>query len=57
MSVMDAARDIDLGPYADWGESERIVVNVDTAYRELDPDHPATDVISLFRRMAEFAAA
>jgi cyclase len=57
MSVMDAARDIDLGPYADWGESERIVVNVEAVYRELDPDRPVTDVISLFRRMAEFAAA
>jgi cyclase len=34
-SVEDAALRIDLGPYADWLESERIVFSVDRAYREL----------------------
>jgi cyclase len=56
MSVTDAVRDIDLGPYADWGESERIAVNVATVYRHLDPSAPVTDVLTLFRRMADYAA-
>lgn len=34
-SVAEAALKIDLGPYADWLESERIVFSVDRAYREL----------------------
>jgi glyoxylase-like metal-dependent hydrolase (beta-lactamase superfamily II) len=34
-SVAEAASRIDLGPYAAWLESERIVFNVDRAYREL----------------------
>ena len=35
MSVEDAAKEIDPGPYADWPESERFVANVAVAYREL----------------------
>ncbi len=31
----EAARDIALGEFADWTDSERIAVNVQTAYREL----------------------
>ncbi len=38
-AVVDAAFDIDLGAYADWGESERVVLNLDAIYRELDPGH------------------
>lgn len=34
-SVAEAASRIDLGPFADWLESERIVFSVDRAYREL----------------------
>ena len=34
-SVAEAAARIDLGPFADWLESERIVFSVDRAYREL----------------------
>ena len=34
-TVEEASLRIDLGPYADWLESERIVFNVDRAYREL----------------------
>lgn len=56
MTSYDAARDIDLGEFADWGESERIAVNVDTIYEELDPSHEPADVIERFTRMAEMAA-
>jgi glyoxylase-like metal-dependent hydrolase (beta-lactamase superfamily II) len=31
----EAARRIDLGPYADWTQPERLVFNVERAYREL----------------------
>jgi glyoxylase-like metal-dependent hydrolase (beta-lactamase superfamily II) len=35
MSVEDASKEIDPGPYAEWPESERFVANVAVAYREL----------------------
>ena len=53
MSAEDAARDIELGPFADWGDWERIVINVDAVYSELDPGREPTGVIDLFRAMAE----
>lgn len=53
MRADEAARDIELGPYADWLDWERVVINVDAVYRELDPRRPPTDVIELFRGMAE----
>lgn len=53
MRASEAARDIELGPYADWLDWERIVINVDSIYRELDPAHPRPDVMDLFRQMAE----
>ncbi len=34
MSVLDAARDIDLGDYAGWSEGERLAVNVRALYRD-----------------------
>ncbi|MCP3988676.1 MAG: MBL fold metallo-hydrolase [Actinomycetia bacterium] len=53
MRADEAARDIELGSYRDWLDWERIVINVDSLYRELDPNHPAPDVMDLFRQMAE----
>jgi cyclase len=35
-----------------WGEAGRIVVNVETVYRWLDPEHKSPDVVEQFRRMA-----
>ncbi|MGH1504731.1 MAG: MBL fold metallo-hydrolase [Acidimicrobiales bacterium] len=52
MSAADAARDIDLGAYSDWLDAERIAINVDTVYGELDPGHTSPGVIDLFRQMA-----
>jgi glyoxylase-like metal-dependent hydrolase (beta-lactamase superfamily II) len=37
---------------SNWGEFGRIAVNVETAYRSLDPAHATPDVIEQFRRMA-----
>ena len=38
--------------FSGWGEFGRIVVNVETAYRSLDPAHRTPDVVEQFRRMA-----
>lgn len=57
MDADAAAADIDLADFADWGDSERIVVNVETLYREFDPARPEAQPLDLFLRMARFAAA
>jgi len=56
MDAWDAARDIALNGFGDWGEFGRISVNVDTVYRSLDPAHESPDVIEQFRRMAVLEA-
>jgi glyoxylase-like metal-dependent hydrolase (beta-lactamase superfamily II) len=38
LSALEAAKRIDLGPYADWAEPERLIFNVERAYRELRGD-------------------
>ena len=52
MSAADAADDIDLSDFADWGDKERIVVNVETLYGEFDPAREAATPPELFIRMA-----
>ena len=52
MSSSDAAADIALGDFGDWGEWGRIAVNVETAYRALDPAHKNVNIVELFQRMA-----
>jgi glyoxylase-like metal-dependent hydrolase (beta-lactamase superfamily II) len=56
LSAEEAIADIDLGPYRAWDDSERIVVNVHTRYRELDPEHVAPPVPEMMRLMAHYAA-
>lgn len=55
MSVDETIADIDLGSFTDLGDSERLAVNVDTAYSEFDPTHVRADVITAFGRMAALA--
>jgi glyoxylase-like metal-dependent hydrolase (beta-lactamase superfamily II) len=55
MDPDEAVEDIDLSPFADWAEQERIAVNVYSAYRELDPSLPERSTQEQFRRMAEWA--
>ncbi len=55
MSAADAARDIELGDYADWSDAERIAINVDSIYREFDAGHQSAGVIEQFALMAELA--
>lgn len=54
MSAADAVRDIDLGPFAGWVDSERIVVTVDSIYRELDPTRERSGVLQLIEAMASY---
>ncbi len=56
MSPQDAARDIDLGEFAEWTESERVVANVHALYRELKSEPRGDDTIALFSEMAQLAA-
>ncbi len=58
LDAATAARDIELGPFADWSDAERIAVNVATIYRELDSAAaPPPDTVSLLSAMAELAEA
>jgi cyclase len=53
---LDAARDTDLGPYADWPDAERIVGNLHRAYAELDGTPPGgpIDVFAALRDMVAY---
>ena len=51
LSPLDAARDLAGGPYAGWGEGERLVVNLVALARDLGLPVEA-DVVSLFGAMA-----
>ena len=51
MDAWDAARDISLNGFANWGEFGRMAVNVDTVYRSLDGSHKSPNVVEQFRRM------
>ena len=55
MSATDAAYDIDLTEFAEWSESERIMVNVDTLYREFSGQSPPESIVMLFGQMAQYA--
>jgi glyoxylase-like metal-dependent hydrolase (beta-lactamase superfamily II) len=52
MTPLEAARDLAGGPYAGWGEGERLVVNLTALARDLGQD-PPDDVTTLFGGMAE----
>ena len=55
MGPREAADDIDLGDFADWGAPERVVQNVEAVYGELDPGRPAASKIEIFGGMARWA--
>ncbi len=52
MPAEEAALDIELGEFADWSDPERIAVNVDSVYHELDPAHAQLSAAEAFIRMA-----
>ncbi|MBI4882740.1 MAG: MBL fold metallo-hydrolase [Actinobacteria bacterium] len=58
IDAWEAARTIarDIGTreqFSGWSEFGRIAVNVDTAYRSLDPSYVAPNVVDQFRHMAQ----
>jgi glyoxylase-like metal-dependent hydrolase (beta-lactamase superfamily II) len=57
LPVLDAARRLDLGPYAGWTEPERVVFQIERAYRELrgEPYDAPLDVTHLFRDVVTLA--
>lgn len=52
LSVTDAALDISLGSFADWGDAERIAVNVATLYREFGGAPVSENPFSLMAALA-----
>jgi glyoxylase-like metal-dependent hydrolase (beta-lactamase superfamily II) len=55
LTPLEASKRIDLGPYAGWTEPERLVFNVERAYRELrgEPYDTPVDVGPMFRQVHE----
>jgi len=55
LSALEASKRIDLGPYAGWTEPERLVFNVERAYRELrgEPWDKPVDVAVMFAQVHE----
>ena len=53
----EAAKRIDLGPFGDWTEPQRIIFNVRRAYRELrgEPYDAPVDVLELLREFESLA--
>ena len=54
MSARDAAFDIPLGRYADWGDAERVVVTVNNLFEEFAGKHKEPNIMMLFEQMADF---
>ncbi len=54
LTPLEAARDIDLGPYAGWNEAERVVANVHALYRDFGSQAPS-DALTLMGEMAILA--
>jgi glyoxylase-like metal-dependent hydrolase (beta-lactamase superfamily II) len=55
LPAFEAAKRIDLGPYADWDEPYRLIFNVERAYRELrgEPWNTPVNAVELFRAAHE----
>jgi cyclase len=55
MTPLEAARSISLDRWVDWGESERLVVNVANIYAELSGDAEPLNPLAAFEQMAALA--
>jgi len=53
MGALEAARSISFDEFADWGDSERIAINVATLYREFGAQDVPSDAATLFGWMAQ----
>jgi glyoxylase-like metal-dependent hydrolase (beta-lactamase superfamily II) len=56
MTPLEAARAISLDRWADWGERERLVVNIANIYSELSEEAQPLDPLAAFQQMAELSA-
>lgn len=58
-SALEAAKRIELGPYAGWTQPERLIFNVERAYREMrgEPFDAPINIQPMFRAMLELRAA
>jgi cyclase len=54
LTPLEAARDLDLGEYGDWLDSERIVGNLHRAYIDLDASGAAVDLRAALRDMIDY---
>ena len=54
LTPLQAARQIELDRWADWGERERLVVNIATIFGELSGEGPPNP-LEAFQQMAELA--
>lgn len=57
MDVDDAAASIDLSPFSDLVEHERLIANVENVYETLDPARPRATRVDLFGSMARVYAS
>jgi glyoxylase-like metal-dependent hydrolase (beta-lactamase superfamily II) len=59
LSAIEAAKRIDLGPYAGWTQPERIISNIERAYREFrgEPFDTPIDVTTMIRAMYDLRHA
>jgi cyclase len=55
MSAIEAARSLSLDRWAEWGERERLVVNIACIYAEIEGSEPP-GALEAFQQMAELAA-
>jgi len=56
LTFAEAADRIDLGEYAHWLDSERVVVNIYQRYRELEPETPELPPLALLAMQADWHA-
>ena len=55
MTASEAARDIELGHFGEWTDSERLAVNVHAVYADLDPTYTQPPLPQLISEMAHLA--
>ena len=56
MTPLEAAREVARDRWADWGERERLVVNIANVYNELSGSEQPLDPLAAFQQMAALAA-
>jgi cyclase len=56
LTPLEAARDISLADYVNWGEAERVVANIAALYREFRGDSAETVASEVLGQMAQLAS-